>query len=500
MPLLVRNVALCFLLLLFSNVTTAEPAKCRYGMISKLPLHYHGNSMMLAAEGQINGTPATMVIDTGAASTLLTRFATDKRSLRRDATGSAAIGVGGSTRVFNVPIKHFQIGPISSDVRGNLPAIDEMGRRPDFDALVGSDFLMQFDMEISLAEKQLRFFSPANCERTFLGYWDKAAVEVPLLIERRHRRPMVEVEFNGVKMKALIDTGATVSGISQAGAKRAGVTLASPAVKPAGEVVGIGRKVISVHSARFDTFSIGDEKIMNASLRILENEFDEFDVVLGTDFLRAHRILFAVSQRKVYLSYIGGIPFSDAKGSPWIEEEAEGGNGYAQYKMALGGLNAGDAAARAAGMQWMDKAVANKNLSALHHMARQRGRDGRFADSVALYEQALVLDGYDMNAQLETFVMRTKAGLPEQAKAGLAKGMAQFRWPPWPAPITDYYLGKIKIDDLLREAGSEPEVAKRRQCDVYRHASALEDARGQAGSAKALAEKAKAECSPEFDS
>jgi hypothetical protein len=33
------------------------------------------------------------------------------------------------------------------------------------------------------------------------------------------------------------------------------------------------------------------------------------DVVLGADFLRAHRILFAMSQHRLYMSYLGGDPF-----------------------------------------------------------------------------------------------------------------------------------------------------------------------------------------------
>jgi hypothetical protein len=31
--------------------------------------------------------------------------------------------------------------------------------------------------------------------------------------------------------------------------------------------------------------------------------------VLGVDFLRVHRILFAMSQDRLYMSYLGGDPF-----------------------------------------------------------------------------------------------------------------------------------------------------------------------------------------------
>jgi hypothetical protein len=33
------------------------------------------------------------------------------------------------------------------------------------------------------------------------------------------------------------------------------------------------------------------------------------EVILGTDFLRSHRVLVARSQRKVYFTYVGGTVF-----------------------------------------------------------------------------------------------------------------------------------------------------------------------------------------------
>jgi hypothetical protein len=36
-------------------------------------------------------------------------------------------------------------------------------------------------------------------------------------------------------------------------------------------------------------------------------------VVLGVDFLRTHRILFAMSQDRLYMSYLGGDPFPPRK-------------------------------------------------------------------------------------------------------------------------------------------------------------------------------------------
>ena len=36
---------------------------------------------------------------------------------------------------------------------------------------------------------------------------------------------------------------------------------------------------------------------------------DQPEMLLGADFLRSHRVLFAASQRRFYFSYIGGAVF-----------------------------------------------------------------------------------------------------------------------------------------------------------------------------------------------
>ena len=84
---------------------------------------------------------------------------------------------------------------------------------PPYDAIVGADFLLQADLEISLAEKQLRFFRPHNCKDTFLGYWSQGRdVEVPLTGRfGDSRNQLFTVELNGVKLDAIIDTGASRS-------------------------------------------------------------------------------------------------------------------------------------------------------------------------------------------------------------------------------------------------------------------------------------------------
>ena len=487
-----RCAPLCLSMLLLTAAHAAEPVKCRYSMLSKLPLVYHGASMSVTMEGKINDTPAVMLIDTGATNSMLTRFATDKRALRREPTLGIVKGVGGTTRLFQAQVKNIELGPIKATLNGSLPVIDETGERPFFDAIIGSDFLLDMDVELALADKQIRFFSPKNCDTTFLGYWNPAAVEVPMLFASHHRWPMVDVLVNGIKLRALIDTGATISGISVDGARRAGVSTDSAGVIAGQDASGIGQRTVKMYRAPFKTFAIGEETIQNAVLQIFDHKAAEFDVVLGTDFLRAHRILFATSQMKIYLSYIDGTaPFNDGTTAPWIDHEAETGNSYAQFHLARDLLRSIDKAAVARGEALLTKAVASNNPDALRYLARQRMQEKRHADSIGLFDRLVEQDPFDMGAQLERYVARVRAGQLDAATTLLSTQMGKFRWAPWPRQITEYYLGKMTLDELLREAASDKDVATRRRCEVYFHAGALQEALGQQ---LTLKDKATAEC------
>ena len=497
MPRLPRFTIACLLSLstLMSAPAHAEPAKCRYSLLSKLPLQYYGTGMSVTMPGKINDTSAVMLIDTGATNTFLTRFATDKRALRREPTMRYVTGVGGSTRLFVAPIKNMELGPIRAPDGGSLPVIDQTGERFTIDAIIGSDFLLDMDVELSLAEKQIRFFSPKDCDTAFLAYWNPAAVDVPMKFERDHRRPMLDVMLNGVKMRALIDTGAGLSGVTMAGAKRAGLAPGSPGVTEGHTIGGIGQHLVKVYRATFKTFSVGDETISNAVIQILGTESDTFDIVLGTDFLRAHRVLFAPSQMKIYLSYIEGTaPFNDGRSAAWIEQEAETGNTYAQFNVAMGLMKDQSEASRTRAVALLSKSVAGGNPIALHYMARQASHEGRHADSVALYERLVAIDAFDLTTQMELFVARAHAGQLDAAKTALAGQMARFRWAPWPASITKYYLGTMPLDEVLREAASEKEEATRRRCEVYWHAGDLQQALGQTEQAAQMKSRSAAEC------
>ena len=75
-------------------------------------------------------------------------------------------------------------------------------------------------------------------------------------------------------------------------------------------------KPVEIFIGTFREIAIGDETIKNVPLAVgdvlpFSHTWNGPDIVLGADFVKAHRTYFASSQRKMYFSYGGGPAFRD---------------------------------------------------------------------------------------------------------------------------------------------------------------------------------------------
>lgn len=339
--------------LLFAGMGRAEdaPKACKYVNLRTLPISFSGFRPTI--DGSINGKPITMLVDTGAFSTRLFKRAADRLNLTLSHTGESVVGVGGESFEYNALLKELTIGPLKAE-RFKVGIIQDVSEGLPYDGLVGANILFQRDIEISLAGQYIKFFYPVGCDDTFLAYWDPNASVVGVRsISDQDPRQVVDVMLNGQKIRALIDTGAPTSVVDIKAATRLGITAQSANVVKAGKDSGIGKNQTDSWIASFDSFSIGDENIKNFKLRVIDIwkaaasdlrsvdqtgalQREEPEMILGADFLRAHRLLFAGSQHSLYFSYVGGnVFYTDGdQDIGWYKKAAELGNPDAQYNLA----------------------------------------------------------------------------------------------------------------------------------------------------------------------
>ncbi|QOY93995.1 aspartyl protease family protein [Massilia sp. UMI-21] len=466
---------------------SAEAAKCTYTPIGQLPLRYSGPGLEITTEGSINGTPAELLVDTGAYATILTRTGTERRGIRLYATGRHASGFGGTSPIYASIVNEFIVGPVRAG-RSNMPVVGSFGDTPSYDGILGAPFLFQTDVEISLAGKQLTFFVPEKCGDAWLGYWAQDVQEVPLRRhDEHHKNPKFFVRINGKELEAMIDTGAAISVITADAAGRAGISLDGPNAKRGGDLVGVGKHTTSLWHVT-TTFQIGEETVKNADMGVENSGMNMADVILGADFLRAHRVLFALSQNKLYFSYVGGEPFGQRrKLEPWVVAEAEGGNADAQFAMAQayreGTLVAQD---KARSDEWLDKAARGGSPYANLYSGQRLLVQRDYAGAASRLRSALDKLPAERHGALWLYLARVRAGQAELAKSELAATFGRTERDEWPKPIGEFYIGTLSADQLLAEAGGARSEGKLRRCEALSAMGDWHRAHGQAERALAL--------------
>jgi hypothetical protein len=215
--------------------------------------------------------------------------------------------LGGQFRLGNLEVLVGGDGPTEYDVVGFL----------------GQDVMGASDIEFDLAHARISFFSEKGCGKTPLAYWGGAYSMANI------RRPTPEephviatIKLNGKSQTAEVTTETGISQLDLAAAGAAGVTPTTPGVEtvPLRGLNDKGRWV-----GKFDSFAIGEEEIKNVRIvfsdlwskgtgaatgsHVQQKIVDFPAMLLGLDFLRAHRVLFANGQGKMYFSYNGGPVF-----------------------------------------------------------------------------------------------------------------------------------------------------------------------------------------------
>jgi predicted aspartyl protease len=302
-----------------TGAAAAPTTGCRYMRLGGLPAEWRGSR--LRVRGSIDGTPTNMIIDTGATNVTISGRMAKKLSLPFvDNAKAESFGTGGVSKVALAKVSDFEVG----GVKGKnlyLPVTADMG---GFDVLIGTNFLFTRDLEID--GRDVAFFEPVECGNAPLAYWARNVPFVPTEEPSGDDlRAIVIIRVNGVKLRALVDTGAPMTLISLDAARQLGI---DPAAKGQSgyDSGGVGTHKMKVWPVVFDEFALGDEVISHPHIAVADlwsnvREDMSFmrswwvlrrapDAVLGADFLKAHHILFANSQRRMYFSYEGGALFN----------------------------------------------------------------------------------------------------------------------------------------------------------------------------------------------
>ena len=163
------------------------------------------------------------------------------------------------------------------------------------DGVLGRNVLNNADTEYDLGGGKVRLIRSRGCVARQLAYWDKdRPFSVLKMSHDSAVRPsdLADVWVNGVRLTALLDSGAGPSAITREGARLAGLDVGDEPTVAAPEV-------------RLD-----QERVTRTRLRLIDRPGADYDMILGSDFFASHRVYIARTQGRVYLTYNGGPVFA----------------------------------------------------------------------------------------------------------------------------------------------------------------------------------------------
>jgi len=287
---------------LLACATSASAAGCTLGKYGTLSVEMIGERPTTLVK--VNGAATRFAIDTGAWFNFMSRANAEALGLRLVPApfGFRMGGIGGSASAEVATIK--DLGFLDTD----LHHVDfVVGGSDAGEGSLGANLLDFADLEIDLAHGKVTMFKPDGCRKSALAYWvrDGGTYNVADLhpsVDFNDRRSFVDVTINGKMVRALLDSGAVATLLDRRAAERVGIDLHGPGVRPGGRIGGLGEKTYQSWIVPIDSFSVGTETIQHSEMLVMDGNLGDgsTDMILGVDFMLAHHMYIANSQRKLY--------------------------------------------------------------------------------------------------------------------------------------------------------------------------------------------------------
>jgi predicted aspartyl protease len=266
---------------------------------------------------KVNGVTTVGILDTGSEDTVLSTaiVAAAKLTIDPKQRPRRYYGVAGSFSISVVQANTMQIGEL--ELRPPFPSyvFDFIGSSTDkIGTIIGMNSIDHLDWDLDFVHEKMTSFRTMNCQ-DIDPLWDTKSTGLPLT---RGTNPhfsdianllaisanfTIPVAFDGGIVEAMFDTGARQSFMTREGAHKAGITNAELDADPIAEIRAINGKKRKVRLHRVAEMVVGEDIVHDFPLNVAEylNRDNDFDMILGMDWIAKHRIWLSFTTDSVYV-------------------------------------------------------------------------------------------------------------------------------------------------------------------------------------------------------
>jgi Aspartyl protease len=293
-----------------------DPTKpCRIAKFATVPLKLYHNIAFVPVK--VNDVFTYGILDTGSDGTLLTpaMVTAAKIALEPKLHPLHAYGMAGGFSMQLALADSFQIGELKLTHPNPSGVVDFVNSNHEkVGALIGSNLIGAFDWDIDFAFGRMTSFETQNCH-DIDPLWDTKSTGVPLTRGTNRKftalanllglnaNVTIPVEFDGGSLTAIFDTGSVHSYLTREGAHKAGITNAQLDHDPIVVLTAINGKTRKVRRHTVSEFVVGEDLQRNFPVDVAEyfNRNDEFDMILGMDWIASHHIWLSYTTDSLYI-------------------------------------------------------------------------------------------------------------------------------------------------------------------------------------------------------
>lgn len=288
-----------------------DPKPCQRYRLASLDIVYDAGGRP-TVEATVNGTKVHMLVDTGAIDSELSFATVQRLKLRTERLEMDArvYDAGGVPIISRATADTFSIGVMSGT---NWPFLvspeHSVALAEDDDGVLGPDILAQYDVEFDFGANKINIFTHDECPGR-VAYWTQQPFgTLPFDMDGYHM--LARATLDGESVDVMIDTGASVSNMTDKTAREIMSTKPDPArMKQVEFDVGDSEshylyqfKMLDLNGLKIENpeFLIYPER--NAAIANLSNRRPT--VVLGLSTLRQLHLYIAYREKVMYFTPAG---------------------------------------------------------------------------------------------------------------------------------------------------------------------------------------------------